>query len=84
MCVCVRVRVCVCVCMIDISIQQEPKWKVSLKCALQLIVGVGLVTLFSDPMVDALTDLTDTSHKGRNGSHIPIGSKPPSDSSVTT
>jgi len=63
---------------------------VALKCALQLIIGVGLVTLFSDPMVDALTDLTDKSHKVQHfnqtetgspytildyGSYIPIGSK---------
>jgi len=63
---------------------------VAIKCAVQLIVGVGLVTLFSDPMVDALTDLTDDTHKKHHfhqsnthspytvinyGSHIPIGSK---------
>ena len=62
----------------------------AIKCAVQLIVGVGLVTLFSDPMVDALTDLTDDTHKEHYyhqnntgspytkinyGSHIPIGSK---------
>jgi len=56
--------------------EQEPKWKIAIKCTLQLIFGVGLVTLFSDPMVDALTDLTNPGYKGRNGSHIPIGSKP--------
>ena len=60
-----------------------------IKCALQLIVGVGMVTLFSDPMVDALTDLTDHTHESGTyrlinngtilhynwGSHIPIGSE---------
>ena len=48
---------------------QEAKWKVAIKCALQLIIGVGMVTLFSDPMVDALTDLTDHSHE--KGTYMP-------------
>ncbi|XP_065890045.1 uncharacterized protein [Dysidea avara] len=67
---------------------EEPRWKVAIKCAIQLILGVGMVTLFSDPMVDALTDLTDDTHKKHHfhpskthspyavidyGSHIPIG-----------
>ena len=100
MCVCVCVHVCVCVQHVSVftcahttlfPFQQEPKWKVIIKCALQLIIGVGMVTLFSDPMVDALTDLTDHSHESGTytdisdsslpvrhynwGSHVPIGSK---------
>lgn len=39
--------------------EEELKWKVAIKCFVQLVLGVGLVTLFSDPMVDALTDLTN-------------------------
>lgn len=86
--------VCAYTCAYEIF-QQEPKWKVGIKCALQLIIGVGLVTLFSDPMVDALTDLTDSSHKSGTyivngtthhynyGSHIPIGSQS-HDALVTT
>ncbi|XP_003386706.1 PREDICTED: uncharacterized protein LOC100632705 [Amphimedon queenslandica] len=61
---------------------EEPKWKIGLWSAAYLIVGVGLVTIFSDPMVDALTRLVnkenenysytkDDGHKVQ-GQYIPI------------
>lgn len=54
------------------------RWKVLLKSCVFLLSGVGLVTIFSDPMVDSLTSLTDStnndflSSNGRHGQHIPI------------
>lgn len=61
---------------------EEPKWKIALKSILLLVVGVGLVTIFSDPMVDALSRLVDKdnrnyyfidgSGKKKYGQYIPI------------
>jgi Ca2+/Na+ antiporter len=38
---------------------EEPKWKIAIWSAVYLIVGVALVTIFSDPMVDTLTRMVD-------------------------
>lgn len=35
----------------------DPKWKIALKATILLIVGVGICALFSDPMVDSLSNL---------------------------
>ena len=39
--------------------KDEPKWKILIKSLFFLIVGVVVVTVFSDPMVDVLTALTN-------------------------
>lgn len=58
--------------------EHEPKWKICLKSLCFLIFGVAAVTIFSDPMVDALTALADPDNSkhqlesGKKGQHIPI------------
>ncbi|XP_057312631.1 uncharacterized protein LOC130654118 [Hydractinia symbiolongicarpus] len=47
---------------------EESKSKIAIKCAGMLFTGVALVTLFSDPMCDVLTALTNKNNK----SYIPI------------
>ncbi|XP_062506795.1 uncharacterized protein LOC134183316 [Corticium candelabrum] len=50
--------------------EEEPESKplIALKSVLQLAIGVALVVIFSDPMCDVLTELTNPANK----SHIPI------------
>eukprot|EP00731_Ephydatia_muelleri_P014631 Em0008g351a len=56
----------------------EPKWKLALKSVALLVSGVAAVTIFSDPMVGALTSLVDPTHKNATdtsndrGQYIPI------------
>jgi hypothetical protein len=62
--------------------EEDPKWLIAVKSAVYLIVGVGMVTVFSDPMVSALAALTDQQNTKyvspgsgpfTKGQHIPIG-----------
>eukprot|EP00794_Sanderia_malayensis_P001415 gene1415-1567_t len=39
--------------------EEESKWKIGLKSAVMLTVGVAMVSIFSDPMCDALDALTN-------------------------
>ena len=39
------------------------KWLIALKSSLLLIVGIGAVVIFYDPMLDALISITDTSNE---------------------
>lgn len=52
------------------------KFIIVTKSVIFLVVGVVLVTVFSNPMVDALTSLTDKTnnhlHSSKHGQHIPI------------
>lgn len=56
----------------------DPKWKTILKSLAYLLFGVAMVTIFSNPMVDALSSLTSKdntkfySTSGRHGQYIPI------------
>ena len=57
----------------------DPKWLIFLKSLFYLVVGVVLVTVFSDPMVDVLTAITNLDNKnyiqessGKRGQAIPI------------
>ena len=55
----------------------ESKLKIFFKSSFYLIVGVAFVTIFSNPMVDALTFLTSTENKvftdgSKHGQYIPI------------
>lgn len=58
---------------------EDPKWLIFLKSSFYLVVGVVLVTVFSDPMVDVLTAITNLDNKnyiqessGKRGQAIPI------------
>jgi Ca2+/Na+ antiporter len=48
--------------------EEEPRWKIGLKSLTMLTIGVGMVSVFSDPMCDVLSALVDTD----NSSYIPI------------
>ncbi|XP_048583165.1 sodium/calcium exchanger NCL1 isoform X2 [Nematostella vectensis] len=50
--------------------KEESKAMLTFKSVGLLVLGVGLVTIFADPMCDVLSSLTDT----RNHSYIPISS----------
>lgn len=50
--------------------KHSPKWLIAIKSILQLGIGVFMVTFFSDPMCNALSEMTDV----RNIQHIPISS----------
>ncbi|CAI7993139.1 Sodium/calcium exchanger NCL1 [Geodia barretti] len=60
---------------------EHPKWMILLKSVAYLTVGVIMVTVFSDPMVSALTALTEKNNANyngksgifRKGQYIPIG-----------
>jgi Ca2+/Na+ antiporter len=60
---------------------EDPKWMILLKSVAYLTVGVIMVTVFSDPMVSALTALTEKNNANYNGEsstfhkgqYIPIG-----------
>ena len=61
-----------------------PKWLIFLKSSFLLVVGVVLVTVFSDPMVDVLTAITDKDNhdyvqlsSGKRGQYIGIPGKKP-------
>ncbi|KAI6651760.1 hypothetical protein LOD99_5008 [Oopsacas minuta] len=49
---------------------RDPKWLIAIKSISQLVIGVFMVTFFSDPMCNALSAMTDV----RNIQHIPISS----------
>ena len=48
----------------------DPKWLIALKSVTQLLLGVFMVTFFSDPMCNAISAMTDP----RNAQYIPISS----------
>jgi len=48
--------------------EEENKCYLAIKCIVMLVGGVGIVTIFADPMCDVLTALTDS----KNKSYIPI------------
>ena len=50
--------------------KEDPKWLIAVKSVTQLLVGVFMVTFFSDPMCNAISAMTDPS----NAQHIPISS----------
>ena len=59
--------------------KEDPKWLIFLKSSFLLVVGVVLVTVFSDPMVDVLTAITTKENKDyfqessqKRGQYIPI------------
>ncbi len=52
--------------------ENAPTWKVASKAFGLLVFGVGLVSVFSDPMCDVLSELTNPSNTGDRGSHIPV------------
>ena len=50
--------------------KHQPKWVIAIKSITQLLLGVFLVTFFSDPMCSALSAMTNP----KNTQHIPISS----------
>ncbi|XP_028416415.1 sodium/calcium exchanger NCL2-like [Dendronephthya gigantea] len=52
--------------------KEENKTFVAIKCFLMLAVGVAMVTIFSDPMCDVLSGITDSANADNGGSYINI------------
>jgi len=52
--------------------EERPSWKIALESISTMLFGLALVSVFSDPMCDVLSALTDTRFTGSNGSHIPV------------
>ena len=50
--------------------KKDPKWLIAIKSVSQLLIGVFVVTFFSDPMCNAISAMTDR----RNAQYIPISS----------
>lgn len=47
--------------------EAKPKWRIGTEAGLLITLGVALVSVFSDPMCDVLSRLTDERFTGENG-----------------
>jgi Ca2+/H+ antiporter len=66
----------ICSIMIDGAVQNEFKdmtpGQIWFKAMYTLFAGLGIVGIFSDPMCDVLSAMTNTDYTGSLGNHIPI------------